>query len=108
MSLKLHKKSEILPEPQAEDALGDHERRAAIEKAKREWECTADALPALVCLLNSQGVVLRANRVVEHWGLGSVGSVIGKVGNNFPLGTLVINISGSRFFISVEPVSRLS
>jgi signal transduction histidine kinase len=56
----------------------DHERQAAIEKAKHEWECTADALTALVCLLNSDGLVLRANRVVEHWGLGSVGGVIGK------------------------------
>ena len=56
----------------------DHERQAAIEKAKHEWECTADALTAMVCLLNSEGLVLRANRVVEHWGLGSVSGVIGK------------------------------
>src|SRR3984957_3290800 len=56
----------------------DHERQAAIEKAKQEWECTADALTAMVCLLNSDGLVLRANRVVEHWGLGSVSAVIGK------------------------------
>jgi signal transduction histidine kinase len=55
----------------------DHERQAAIEKAKQEWECTADALTAMVCLLNSDGLVLRANRVVEHWGLGSVSAVIG-------------------------------
>jgi signal transduction histidine kinase len=56
----------------------DHERQAAIEKAKHEWEFTADALTAIVCLLNSDGLVLRANRVVEHWGLGSVNAVIGK------------------------------
>src|SRR5882672_9049825 len=56
----------------------DHERQAAIEKAKHEWEFTADALTAIVCLLNSDGWVLRANRVVEHWGLGSVIEVIGK------------------------------
>jgi len=56
----------------------DHERQAAIEKAKHEWEFTADALTAIVCLLNSDGLVLRANRVVEHWGLGSVIGVIGK------------------------------
>lgn len=49
-----------------------------IQKAKQEWECTADALSALVCLLSAEGVVLRANRVVEHWGLGSVSSVVGK------------------------------
>jgi signal transduction histidine kinase len=59
-------------------AVRDHERHAAIEKAKHEWECTADALTAMVCLLNSDGLVLRANRVVEHWGLGSVSGVIGK------------------------------
>jgi signal transduction histidine kinase len=64
--------------PIAAGALRDHERQAAIEKAKREWECTADALTAMVCLLNSDGLVLRANRVVEHWGLGSVSGVIGK------------------------------
>lgn len=58
--------------------LRDHERQAAIQKAKHEWECTADALTAIVCLLSSDGLVLRANRVVEHWGLGSVVGVIGK------------------------------
>jgi signal transduction histidine kinase len=56
----------------------DHERQAAIEKAKHEWEFTADALTEIVCLLNPDGSVLRANRVVEHWGLGSVNGVIGK------------------------------
>jgi signal transduction histidine kinase len=58
--------------------LMDAERQAAIEKAKQEWECTADALSAMVCLLNADGTVLRANRVVEHWGLGSVSCVVGK------------------------------
>lgn len=62
----------------APQAVQHHERHAAIEKAKHEWECTADALTAMVCLLDSDGLVLRANRVVEHWGLGSVSSVIGK------------------------------
>jgi signal transduction histidine kinase len=62
----------------APQAVRDRERQAAIEKAKREWECTADALTSMVCLLNSDGLVLRANRVVEHWGLGSVGGAIGK------------------------------
>lgn len=49
-----------------------------ISKAKKEWECTADALNAVVCLLSETGIVLRANRVVESWGLGSVGTVLGK------------------------------
>jgi signal transduction histidine kinase len=59
-------------------AARDTARNASIEKAKHEWEFTADALSAMVCLLNPEGVVLRANRVVEHWGLGSVSAVIGK------------------------------
>jgi signal transduction histidine kinase len=58
--------------------LEEHDHCAAIQKAKLEWECTADALSALVCLLNGQGLVLRANRVIEHWGLGTVGGVIGQ------------------------------
>jgi signal transduction histidine kinase len=62
----------------APQAVRDRERQAAIEKAKQEWECTADALTAMVFLLNSDGMVLRANRVVEHWSLGSVSGVIGK------------------------------
>jgi signal transduction histidine kinase len=62
----------------APQALRDRERQAAIERAKQEWECTADALTAMVCLLNADGFVLRANRVVERWGLGSVSDVIGK------------------------------
>src|ERR1700688_3257996 len=62
----------------APQAQRERERQAAIERAKQEWECTADALTAMVCLLNADGFVLRANRVVEHWGLGSVSDVIGK------------------------------
>ena len=49
-----------------------------IQKAKQEWECTADALSSMVCLLSAAGVVLRANRVVEHWGLGCVSAAVGR------------------------------
>ena len=52
-------------------------RQAAIENAKLEWENTADALAALVCLLGSDGRVLRTNRVVEDWSLGTVAGVLG-------------------------------
>ena len=52
-------------------------RQAAIERAKLEWESTADALAALVCMLGSDGKVMRANRVVEDWGLGTVSGVLG-------------------------------
>jgi signal transduction histidine kinase len=53
-----------------------------IEKAKKEWECTADALSAMVCLLSADGLVLRANRVIEQWGLGSVSAVVGKTAHS--------------------------
>ena len=57
--------------------IADPGRQAAIEKAKLEWENTADALAALVCLLGSDGRVLRTNRVVEDWSLGTVAGVLG-------------------------------
>lgn len=56
----------------------DSERFAVIEKAKQEWECTVDALPSVVCLVDSGGIVQRANRTVEKWGLGPVGNAIGR------------------------------
>ncbi|MDM8519720.1 ATP-binding protein [Anaerolineales bacterium HSG6] len=48
-----------------------------IEQAKQEWEVTADALPQLICLLDQEGKILRANRTVERWGLGQVEEVKG-------------------------------
>ena len=65
-------------EPTSSALLRDHERHAAIEKAKHEWESTVDALTAVVCLISPDGTILRANRAVEHLGLGSVSGVIGK------------------------------
>ena len=59
-------------------AVRDFNRNAAIQNAKQEWEGTVDALTSMVCMLDSNGLVMRANRVVEQWNLGSVGSVIGK------------------------------
>jgi signal transduction histidine kinase len=61
----------------AELPVVDTLRHAAIEKAKLEWESTADALAGLVCLLGSDGKVVRANRVVEDWSLGTVSGVLG-------------------------------
>jgi PAS domain S-box-containing protein len=48
-----------------------------VERAKQEWEATADALPELVCLVNGEGSILRANQTVEAWNLGSVTAVHG-------------------------------
>lgn len=52
--------------------------RQKVIRAKKEWECTVDALPELVCLLDQEGRVLRANRTLEHWGLGQVASIKGQ------------------------------
>lgn len=48
-----------------------------IERAKQEWEGTADSLPQLVYLLNNQRCVLRANRTIERWGLREVVNIKG-------------------------------
>lgn len=49
-----------------------------IERAKREWEVTVDVLPQLICLLDHEGCILRANRTVERWQLGEVVEVKGR------------------------------
>ncbi len=49
-----------------------------IEQAKQEWESTADSLPQLVCLLDSQQGIIRANRTIERWNLTQVTQVKGK------------------------------
>src|ERR1700741_2151479 len=50
-------------------STSDTSIRAAILRAKDEWECTVDALPDLICLLDVAGKVVRINRVVERWEL---------------------------------------
>ena len=49
-----------------------------IERAKREWESTVDALPDLVGLVDERGCIVRANRVIETWGLTQVERVRGR------------------------------
>ena len=51
--------------------------QSAIEKAKLDWESTADALGELVCLLGLDGAIMRTNRAVEDWSLGTVAGVLG-------------------------------
>ncbi len=51
---------------------------AQIRQAKLEWVATVDALPQVVCLLDTAGLILRANRAVERWGIGPVQHVKGK------------------------------
>jgi len=38
-----------------------------IDRESREWESTVDSLPQIICLIDSQGTILRANRTVEQW-----------------------------------------
>jgi signal transduction histidine kinase len=61
------------------DTLSDTARvRVSIARAKFEWETTVDALPDLICLLDSALRVVRVNRVVERWNLGSITDVLGR------------------------------
>lgn len=67
------------PGADAPDLVSDTQRvRLAIARAKFEWECTVDALPDLICLLDADGHVVRVNRVVERWDLGSIGGALGR------------------------------
>jgi len=64
---------------QPTDPLSDTARvRVSIARAKFEWETTVDALPDLICLLDSALRVVRVNRVVERWNLGSITDVLGR------------------------------
>ena len=49
-----------------------------IEKIKREWELAIDVLPQLICLVNADATIARANRAIELWGLGDVKQVKGR------------------------------
>jgi two-component system cell cycle sensor histidine kinase/response regulator CckA len=60
----------------AERALEDLLR--TVERAKQEWESTADSVPVLVCLVDQSGRIIRANRAVETWDLARVEEVSGR------------------------------
>ncbi len=49
-----------------------------VERAKQEWESAVDALPELICVTDYHGKVVRANKTLEHWHLGSLVSVNGQ------------------------------
>jgi PAS domain S-box-containing protein len=67
---------EITERKRAEEELKELLKK--IERAKQEWESTADSLPDLVCLVDDQGRIMRANRIVETWNLGRVVDVKGQ------------------------------
>lgn len=56
----------------------EEEINSLIEVAKQEWEVTVDSLSELICLLDKNGRILRANLAVERWGLEDVHRIKGK------------------------------
>src|ERR1700736_6418731 len=50
----------------------------AIARAKQDWECTADSLSHVVCLVDEGRRVVRVNRAIELWELGHVNDVAGR------------------------------
>ena len=48
-----------------------------LEEIKQQWLFAADAMPQLICLVDRDWRVIRANRTLERWGLGEVGAVRG-------------------------------
>jgi signal transduction histidine kinase len=54
------------------------EFQQAIARAKQDWECTADSLSHVVCLVDKCRRVVRVNRAVETWELGRVNEVVGR------------------------------
>ena len=53
-----------------------------VERAKREWESTVDALPELICIIDENGRIMRTNRTIEKWGLGNVKTVKSNIYHN--------------------------
>ncbi|MCB9418331.1 MAG: GAF domain-containing protein [Ardenticatenaceae bacterium] len=53
-----------------------NETFSKVERAKREWESTVDALPELICIIDENGRIVRTNRTIEKWGFGDVKTVI--------------------------------
>jgi two-component system NtrC family sensor kinase len=66
---------ELAERKRAEQAL--RELLGKIERAKQEWESTADSLPEFICLVDHRGHIRRANRTVETWNLARVVDVKG-------------------------------
>lgn len=49
-----------------------------VERAKQQWESTVDALPELICMVDGEQKIVRANRTLERWQLGDVKGVAGR------------------------------
>ncbi len=49
-----------------------------VTAAKHEWEATADAIGQVVCLVDREGRVIRANRTIQDWGLSGIDAASGQ------------------------------
>ena len=49
-----------------------------VENIKKEWELALDSLGELLCVVNSESRIVRANRAIEKWKLAKVTAVKGK------------------------------
>ncbi|MFV1984793.1 MAG: PAS domain S-box protein [Thiohalomonadales bacterium] len=49
-----------------------------IFQAKKDWESTIDVMPQLVIVLDKHANVVRVNRTIDSWGLGTVNSHLGR------------------------------
>lgn len=49
----------------------------ALEEIKQQWLFAADAMPQLICLVDGDWRIIRANRTLERWNLGVVKEVKG-------------------------------
>lgn len=58
------------------DRIRSEAEKKAVQRqvleAKKHWESTVDALPQLTAVLDRSGRIVRINRAVEKWSLGSV------------------------------------
>ncbi len=50
----------------------------ALQQVRSEWESAVDSVPQLISVLRKDGVIMRANMTLEHWGLGKVKTVQGE------------------------------
>jgi adenylate cyclase len=57
------------------------------QRTKQEWEATTDSISQLICLLDDEGRVIRANGTIEKWGLAWQSEAAGN-----PLHQLIANV----------------
>jgi PAS domain S-box-containing protein len=50
----------------------------SIAEAKQQWQSVADAIPLLLCLVDSEARIVRSNRTLERWHLGEVTAIRGR------------------------------